>query len=863
MDEEKIYLLAEKIRISEGRYTFLLGAGASRDSDIADGNAIIIDLIKAIYNKSTDNPEQWFKDKFGEKYKDEYKFSKIFESYGNKAERQDFLEKYFEPTDEDRRTNRKLPNIIHKCLAKLAEKGYIKYIITTNYDRLIEKAFYDINLHPLIIDSPENARIHENEQFNGPVIIKINGDYKNDDIKATIEDLSFYDSSMEKIVQNVLDKTSLTACGWSGRDDIKLIDMIKNSQTKYPFYYLKQLKSPITQNIQEILNNRKNENSVIETSAIDFFSTLYEILIGEEFLNNIPLPIDKLYGRDEDIKDICNLCTPNSGNRLVSIIGFPGTGKTELVKCIGHSIQNNFKDGAIYFDFSTIQENNSLDNIFANCLNIQYYPSIETKKQIVSKLGNKKMLLIFDNCEHVISECKEILKEINSFCPNVYILATSRETLKLDFDISKKIVGLKYPGQSNMSLNDLENYPSIKLFIEQANKFETLTLSDDNKAFICEICNKVQGNPLAIKIIASTYQLKNLKDICSNFSTQILDFENETLDERHRSFKAVFDWSMKYLSDEERDILIKASLFIGGMTVSAITYLCDNNQTINYRKLLIQLVNKSLLYFDKTIDKYFMPLTLSCYLGTSVKYLDVINYINYYKSYVSQKEYFLGTDIIELSELKSIRFEYENLKNAINKAIEQIDSESLITLILSIYNYWLINGLYEYALESLNIVLKFIEENNPKFPLIKLGLITLKMIIPNNIFITIKNIEEIITKYNIIFTNIQLIRIYLDISHYYFNIFIIDKNLYYLNLALKISDQVNDSYFQPIIINELIKTYQTINDVSNLKNIIIKQSLFYKKYPDKLKDTSDNITKFKDKSLNYLDECNQLVLSLM
>jgi hypothetical protein len=227
MPIDAITALSFAIQSNPGVYAFLLGSGISRAAGIPTGWEITLDLIgkvAASEGEPPTNPELWYREKFGT----EPDYSVLLNELGKTAsERQAILRQYFEPTEEDREAGRKVPTAAHKAIAALVAKGFVRVIITTNFDRLLEQALDAEGVTATVVSSADAAEGATPLAHTRCIVIKLHGDYLDTRIKNTSEELSTYDSRLSALLDRVFDEFGLVVCGWSAAWDTALIGAIE------------------------------------------------------------------------------------------------------------------------------------------------------------------------------------------------------------------------------------------------------------------------------------------------------------------------------------------------------------------------------------------------------------------------------------------------------------------------------------------------------------------------------------------------------------------------------------------------------------------------------------------------------------
>ena len=260
---------------NKGVYVLFLGSGVSRSAGIPTGWEVILKLIKqiAILNNEEclPTPEEWYKQKFGA----DPDYSALLEQLTKtQEERVNLLKPFFEPTIEEQEEELKKPTKAHKCVAKLVKQGYVKVIITTNFDRLMENALKDEGIEPVVISNPSNIESSPPLIHNKITVIKVNGDYLDTQFLNIKSELTQYDERMEKLLKFIFENFGLITCGWSAKWDHALVDLIKESKKiRYTNFYT-YINKP-DEELEKLSVGRKGVLLKTE-SGNHFFSELFE-----------------------------------------------------------------------------------------------------------------------------------------------------------------------------------------------------------------------------------------------------------------------------------------------------------------------------------------------------------------------------------------------------------------------------------------------------------------------------------------------------------------------------------------------------------------------------------------------------------
>jgi hypothetical protein len=275
--------LAVSMHGNRGVYALLLGSGVSRTSGVPTGWEVVQDLIRRlahIRNESCEpEPEKWYQATFS-KIPD---YSDILNEVAKSpAERMQLLRGYFEPTDQEREEGRKLPTPAHRAIADLVAKGYVRVLITTNFDRLLELALADVGIQPFVISTPDAAKGALPLAHSRCTVIKLNGDYLDSRLKNTGDELAHYEGPIETLLDQVFDEYGLIVCGWSGDWDTALRAAIERCASRRFTTYWAATRELSTK-AQDLATLRQATILTIK-GADEFFKDLSEkVLALEEF----------------------------------------------------------------------------------------------------------------------------------------------------------------------------------------------------------------------------------------------------------------------------------------------------------------------------------------------------------------------------------------------------------------------------------------------------------------------------------------------------------------------------------------------------------------------------------------------------
>ena len=277
MKIDPVLKVALSLHSNPGVYALLIGSGVSRAAGIPTGWEIVLDLIRklaTLKNESPDpDPETWYRNKYGQPPN----YTSLLEQLtSTPAERQASLRAYFEPTEEEREQGLKIPTAAHRAIAELVKNGHIRMILTTNFDRFIERALQDIGIEADVISTDDDLRGAMPYVHSKCYVVKLHGDYLDTRIKNTPEELANYSDTLNAFLDRIFDEFGLIICGWSGAWDTALREAIlRCPNRRFTTFWL--AKGELTEEARRIIHHRRAEVITIE-SADQFFTELKDRL---------------------------------------------------------------------------------------------------------------------------------------------------------------------------------------------------------------------------------------------------------------------------------------------------------------------------------------------------------------------------------------------------------------------------------------------------------------------------------------------------------------------------------------------------------------------------------------------------------
>ena len=313
----------------------------------------------------------------------------------------------------------------------------------------------------------------------------------------------------------------------------------------------------------------------------------------------LPAPLTTFIGREQDITELTNLlCQKDSADRLWTLTGPGGSGKTRLALEVARTILAAqpacFPDGICFVDLSAIVEAEQLPATIARSLGVDVESVQDFRDSVIQAISNRRILLILDNFEQIIEAAPLPVKLLSS-APNLRILVTSRAVLNVYGEREFSVAPLPLPPPSERGRpDDNETYAAIALFVARAQAIQPdFQLTTQNRILIREICERLDGLPLAIEIAAARLRYFTVAEIHAGLTEALTFFttNNRSLPQRQKTIRDAIEWSYALLSDEEKELFAILSLFDGSISLLAVEDLRGKQS----RELLNRLADQNLL----------------------------------------------------------------------------------------------------------------------------------------------------------------------------------------------------------------------------------------------------------------------------
>jgi predicted ATPase/class 3 adenylate cyclase len=418
--------------------------------------------------------------------------------------------------------------------------------------------------------------------------------------------------------------------------------------------------------------------------------------------NNLPAQVTSFVGRGREMAEAKRLI---GTTRLLTFTGPGGTGKTRLSLQLAAEILDQFPHGVWLVELSTLSDPSMIAETIISAVDIREEADRPPLTTLVEALRTRNLLLLLDNCEHLIAACAQIASTILRQCPRIKIIASSREPLSIEGETLWPIPALASPNlereETHFTFNDIAQLEAVQLFVERATAIKPdFALTDENAALVAEICWRLDGIPLAIELAAARIKAVSLPQILTRLDDRfrLLTGGSRTALPRQQTLGGLIDWSYDLLSEPERILFRRLAVFVAGRTEETVEKVCagDGLAFADIFDLLFSLVEKSLVMIEPGKDgenRYTMLESIWDYAdeklaqhGETERYRK--KHLDYFMNFAEEAEPNLfGPE--QKTWLEKIAVEHHNLNLALRTSLTGKDTiEEGLRLAGALMRYW-------------------------------------------------------------------------------------------------------------------------------------------------------------------------------
>jgi predicted ATPase/class 3 adenylate cyclase len=388
--------------------------------------------------------------------------------------------------------------------------------------------------------------------------------------------------------------------------------------------------------------------------------------------NNLPVQIDSFIGREGELKQTRELLT---SAHLLTLVGPGGTGKTRLTLHLAAEVLPEFTDGIWLVELAQLNDPALVLPTIAATLALRETASVSLKDLVTRYICDHRLLLILDNCEHLVETCAMLVDGFLRNCPESKILASSREALGIHGETVYQVPPLSLPDPNTIDAEIVSRSEAVQLFVERAAAVKTdFGLNNQNITAVAQISQRLDGIPLAIELAAARVGVLTPKQIAARLDDRfrLLTGGSRAALPRQQTLRSLIDWSYDLLPEEERLLLRRFSVFVGSWSLEAAEAVCPELDVLS---LLASLIQKSLVIADESVDesatRYRLLETIRQYarekLENNAETLEISNrHARYFSRLAEEAEAYLNVGPENIYWLQILEKEHGNLRAALD-----------------------------------------------------------------------------------------------------------------------------------------------------------------------------------------------------
>jgi predicted ATPase/DNA-binding CsgD family transcriptional regulator len=421
----------------------------------------------------------------------------------------------------------------------------------------------------------------------------------------------------------------------------------------------------------------------------------------DSLAHNLPLQVNRFIGREREMTAVSDLLMTT---RLLTLTGAGGSGKTRLALQFATGLQEEFEQGVWWVELAALSDPLLVPQAVASVVGVPERVGRTVTEALVEALRPKHLLLVLDNCEHLLGACVQLVETLLHTCPHAHILVTSREALTMTGETTWLVLPLRVPDTYQLPpIDELLTYEAVHLFVERARSvLPSFTLTPENASAVVQVCRRLDGMPLAIELAAARIRALSVEQIVARLDDayRLLTGGSRSALPRQQTLRAAMDWSYDLLSAQEQVCFRRLSVFAGSFSLEAAEALCagEPGEPHNVLDILSSLIDKSLVLVERRSGeaRYQLLQTIRQYGQDKLQEFAEAEqarrtHRDWYARLAKQAE-------AETQEAQQERVfdrleaEHENLRAALGWSLEQQEAETAAQIGAAIWRFWLLRG---------------------------------------------------------------------------------------------------------------------------------------------------------------------------
>jgi non-specific serine/threonine protein kinase len=446
--------------------------------------------------------------------------------------------------------------------------------------------------------------------------------------------------------------------------------------------------------------------------------------------HNLPTPASSFIGRQQELVEVTARLEEA---RLLTLIGVGGCGKTRLALEVARTVLTKFPHGVWLVELGPLSDPTLVAQKVGAVLSVSESPDQPLTTALICALSGRRVLLLLDNCEHMLQACAVLLDSLLRGCPELHVLATSRESIGIDGEVAWRVPSLSVPNlEQGVSVVELQNSPSVRLFVERAMAVQPrFVLTAREASAVIQICRRLDGIPLALELAAARIEALTAEQLAARLDQRfrLLTGGSRAALPRQQTLQATLDWSYDLLSKSERRLFERLAVFAGGWTLEAAEAVGVGVSVAgeDVLDLLARLIRKSLVVASEASDgaeHYALLETVRDYARQKLMArgaAEATSARERHAAYYSElaERFYTGTWVRGLwvgegsgaADLRDdIQDVHENLRTALDWWLEARDPTHGLRVTLTLCEFWVRDGMYAEARRWLERMLDLANE---------------------------------------------------------------------------------------------------------------------------------------------------------
>jgi predicted ATPase/class 3 adenylate cyclase len=408
----------------------------------------------------------------------------------------------------------------------------------------------------------------------------------------------------------------------------------------------------------------------------------------EAFSHNLPPALTSFVGRTHELEEAAALLNES---RMVTFVGAGGSGKSRLAVELGTQVADDYPGGVWLVELAALRDPTLVARTIGNALGVPEEAGLSDLDSLVQRLSARRLLLILDNCDHLVAACAEVSERLLTRCPQLKVIATSRQRLNVPGEVALALPPMSVPQPEELdSPEAVAGTDSVQLFTERASLSDPeFRLTAQNCRQVGQICRVVDGIPLAIELAVGKLRSLPLDQIESRLTSRIQMLNGGTGPSRHQTLEQTLEWSYGMLSQTERDLFADLSVFRGGFELDGVERVCRVEAVDDPAVTVGDLIEKSMLTRDRRSGRYRFLEPIRLYAWAMLKESDRGSGVQHrHAEYIAEVVGTASEAGEEARWMDRVLAEHDNIRAALGWSLETAEGDIALEIAGSVWPFW-------------------------------------------------------------------------------------------------------------------------------------------------------------------------------